>query len=185
MKQETTPYYSYKIGELTKGCKLCVQGKKLVLFVTGICGVGCDFCPVSNTKHQKDDVYADEWKIDKDSDIIEEAKAINAKGAGITGGDPLVKVDRCVKYIKMLKKEFGSHIHIHLYPPLQLVTKENLNNLYDAGLDEIRFHIENDKNKLWKRIELANAYDWDVGVEIPVIPGKENKLIKLTDSNAQ
>jgi len=174
-----TKFYSYLVGDMPKGCALCVQGKKEVIFITGLCSVGCDFCPVSDTKHQKDDVYADEWKIDKDEDIISEAKAINAKGAGITGGDPLTKVDRCVKYIKLLKKEFGDHFHIHLYAPLQLVTKDNLNKLYDAGLDEIRFHLDLDNDKLWKRIELANSYDWDVGIEIPVIPKKETKIKKL------
>ncbi len=174
-----TPHHSYKVGEMPKGCKLCVQGKKLVLFITGICGVNCDFCPVSDTKHQKDDVYADEWKVDKDEDVIEEAKAINAKGAGITGGDPLVKVDRCVKYIKLLKKEFGDHFHIHLYAPLNLVSKDNLDKLYESGLDEIRFHPNLDDNKLWKRIELAQNYDWDLGIEIPVIPKKETKIKKL------
>tara|TARA_Y100000034_G_scaffold24312_3_gene28334 strand:- start:1157 stop:2272 length:1116 start_codon:yes stop_codon:yes gene_type:complete len=174
-----TPYHSYLVGNLPKGCKLCVQGKKLVLFITGICTTGCEFCPVSDTKHQKDDIYADEWKIKNEKDVIQEAKLINAKGAGITGGDPLVKVDRCVKYIKLLKKEFGNHFHIHLYTPLTLVTKDNLNKLYDAGLDEIRFHPNLESNKLWKRIELAQNYDWDVGVEIPVIPKKETKIKKL------
>ncbi len=181
MKPKKTPYYSYSVGDLAKGCKLCVQGKKLVLFITGICGVGCDFCPVSDTKHQKDDVYADEWKIDKDQDIITEAKAINAKGAGITGGDPLVKIERCVKYIKLLKKEFGNHFHIHLYAPLNLVNKENLEKLYEAGLDEIRFHPNLKNKKLWKRIELAQDFNWDIGIEIPVLPNKEKQIIKLID----
>jgi pyruvate formate-lyase activating enzyme-like uncharacterized protein len=38
-----------------------------------------------------------------------------------------------------------------------------------------------DKPKEWKRIELAKQFKWDVGVEIPVIPGKKTKTIKLID----
>ena len=33
---EKTKFYSYKNGELPRGCQLCVQGKKLVLFIESI-----------------------------------------------------------------------------------------------------------------------------------------------------
>ena len=36
-----------------------------------------------------------------------------------------------------------------------------------------------DKQKEWKKIELAKKFKWDVGVEIPVIPGKKKETIKL------
>ncbi|MBW3004407.1 radical SAM protein [Candidatus Woesearchaeota archaeon] len=176
-----TSFYSWKKGKLPKGCAYCVKGEKLVLFVTGLCPNKCFFCPVSEKKCGKDVIYANEWKITSPKDIIEEAKLTKAKGAGITGGDPLVKLDRTVKYIKLLKKKFGKKFHIHLYTPLNLVTKEKLSKLHKAGLDEIRFHPMLDKQKEWKKIELANKFKWDVGVEIPVIPGKKKETIKLID----
>lgn len=174
-----TCFYSWKKGKLPKGCAYCVKGQKLVLFLTGLCPNKCFYCPVSEQKSGKDVVYANEWKITSPKDIIKEAELTDAKGAGITGGDPLVKLDRTVKYIKLLKKKFGRNFHIHLYTPLNLVTEARLKRLYDAGLDEIRFHPMLDKPKEWKRIELANKFDWDVGIEIPVIPGKKKETIKL------
>lgn len=182
MKTTKTLYYSWKAGELTEGCKRCVEGEKLVLFVTGLCSSRCDFCPVSDRKLYKDVIYANErpLKDENESDaIMEEAKACDAKGAGMTGGDPLVRLDRTIKYIKLLKKEFGKEFHIHLYTPLKLVNEKNLLRLYESGLDEIRFHPKLDKGAEadWPKIMLARnkKFKWKVGVEIPVIPGKENE----------
>jgi hypothetical protein len=59
------------------------------------------------------------------------------------------------------------------------VRKQHLARLFKAGLDEIRFHPDIAEDKLWHRIELAKRFDWDVGVEIPVIPGYEKRTVKL------
>ena len=112
---------------------------------------------------------------------IKEAKLCSAKGAGITGGDPLVKLWRTTLCIKELKKEFGKDFHIHLYAPLNLVTKDALKKLYRAGLDEIRFHPKLDSDKEWSKILWAKEFDWDIGVEVPAIPGKEKQSKGLID----
>jgi pyruvate formate-lyase activating enzyme-like uncharacterized protein len=174
-----TPYHSYKLGNLPKGCQLCVQGAKLVLFITGLCPRSCYFCPISDKKYKKDVTYADEWPVTNIHQIIDEAKLIDAKGAGITGGDPLCKLWNTLFSIRTLKKEFGKKFHIHLYTSLNLINEKNLNSLYKAGLDEIRFHLDLDNDKLWNKIKLALKYDWDIGVEIPVIPKKEKALKKI------
>jgi len=176
-----TRYYSYKIGTLAKGCKLCVDGYKSVIFATGLCARHCYFCPISDKKRNKDVVYINEWPTKKEKDIMKEVSLCSSKGAGITGGDPLVKTDRCVKLIRLLKKRFGKKFHIHLYTPLNLVDEKKLEKLYKAGLDEIRFHPELDNDKEWNKILLAKKFDWDVGIEIPSIPGKEKETKKLID----
>jgi len=174
-----TPYFSYKIGSLPKGCQYCVKGEKLVLFVTGLCPRNCVYCPISDKKHQHDVTYANEWPTSEIKEIIREAEFCGAKGAGFTGGDPLVKINRTVTYIKALKKHFGKAFHIHLYTSFDLATEERLSLLYHAGLDEIRFHADIEDNNLWNRIELARKFKWDVGVEIPVIPGLKKETEKL------
>ena len=176
-----TKFQSYKQGDLPKGCQYCVKGKKMVVFITGLCGKGCYYCPISDYKKDNDVVFANEWEISSFNDVIKEAELTEARGAGITGGDPLVKVTRCVDYIVNLKKRFGSKFHIHLYTPTRLVNEEKLKRLYDSGLDEIRFHLDLDSDSEWNRIELATSYDWDVGVEIPLVPGKEDMIKKMID----
>ncbi|MBU0457222.1 MAG: radical SAM protein [Nanoarchaeota archaeon] len=174
-------YYSYNIGQLPEGCRYCVKGEKLVLFITGICPRKCYFCPVSDQKYQQDVIFANERKVTEFNNVIKEAKLMKAKGAGITGGDPLAKLDRTLEYITLLKKEFGKEFHVHLYTSLNLVDEDNLKKLYQAGLDEIRFHLDLDNNKFWKRLESAKKLSWSVGVEIPLIPDKEKETKKLID----
>jgi pyruvate formate-lyase activating enzyme-like uncharacterized protein len=181
---EETKWHSYCTGKLAKGCAMCVQGRKLVLFITGLCGQKCWYCPVSEHKFGSDVVYANEWKLanpDDPKELIKEAELTGARGAGITGGDPLVKMDRCIQYIKLLKEKFGKNFHIHLYTPLQLVTEERMKALYEAGLDEIRLHPHVHDQSWWERINIPLKYNWDVGIEIPAVPGKEEETKKLID----
>jgi uncharacterized protein len=175
-----TPYYSYATGRLPKGCRLCVQGRKSVLFVTGICATRCYFCPISDKKYQKDVVYINEWPTNRRKNMITEIEMCSSKGVGITGGDPLSRLSRTLSFIKSLKKHFGPDFHIHLYTPLTLVTKKALARLAAAGLDEIRFHPSLEKPDEWDRLKLADLR-WKVGVEIPVIPGKEKETKGLID----
>lgn len=181
---KNTAYYSKKCGGLAKGCKQCVKGRKLVLFVTGICGRNCWYCPISEQKMKKDVIYANEWKLKNEKDVstlLKEAELCSSQGAGITGGDPFCKAERTAKYIELLKKRFGPDFHIHLYAPLNNITLEKAERLYDSGLDEIRIHPDYDIQKNWDRFDILLNFDWDIGMEIPVIPGYEKKIKKVID----
>lgn len=172
-------HHNIRTGEMAKGCQLCVQGKKLVLFVTGVCGNGCDYCPVSDAKNHHDVIFANEMKVKTKDELFKEAEMMDAKGAGITGGDPLAVLERTVQYIKDLKGQYGKEFHIHLYTPLLRVNEHTLQKLYDAGLDEIRFHPKLDDPSEWHKLKLAKAFDWQVGVEVPAIPEHEKGLIDM------
>jgi pyruvate formate-lyase activating enzyme-like uncharacterized protein len=178
---EKTKFHSWKNGKLCKGCRLCVEGEKLVLFITGICPRNCWYCSLSEKKKNKDVIYANERPISNVNEAVEEARLCDAKGAGITGGDPLSKLDRTIEYIKKLKLEFGKDFHIHLYTSLDLVDENKLESLFNAGLDEIRFHPDIEDDRYWGRLNLAKKFRWKVGVEIPVIPGFKEKTIKLIE----
>lgn len=180
-KIEDTPFYSKKIGDLPKGCQMCVKGEKLVLYITGICPRHCWYCPLSEQRKDKDVIFVNEWKTDSKEDLIKEVELCSSKGAGITGGDPLSRLDRTVEYIELLKEKFGKGFHIHLYTSFVLVTEDNLRKLYDAGLDEIRFHPDLDDKSNWENVENALLFDWDVGIEIPCIPDKKREIFDVCD----
>ena len=178
-----TKHYSHKTGKLAKGCQLCVKGKKSVLFATGVCPRDCFFCPISDYKKNKDVVFINELEIkelelDK---LVKEIQISSSKGVGITGGDPLSKLNRTAGFIKLLKEKFGKKFHIHLYTSFIYGTDANLKKLVNAGLDEIRFHADLDYENLWKNIDNVKKFNVVAGIEVPVIPDKEKELLKLID----
>ncbi|MGM5480686.1 MAG: radical SAM protein [Nanobdellota archaeon] len=178
-------------GPLAKGCDHCVKGRKSVFFVTGLCHYRCFYCPISDDKRYKDIVKINEQFIstpDSKQGIdqaIEEIKLCQSSGVGITGGDPLLKLDRVCTYIKAFKEKFGSSFHIHLYTTLDHVTQEALLQLESAGLDEIRFHFNVQDILLWEKVHFAEGSSMDVGVEIPVVPGFKEKTKELISFCAQ
>ena len=64
--------------EDTQGCIQCQAGSKLVLFVTGKCHWMCDYCPLSENRREIDIMYANERPCNDFSEVIEEARAMNA-----------------------------------------------------------------------------------------------------------
>ncbi len=162
---------------LPKGCELCRLGGKLVVFITGECGDSCYYCPVSEGRFGKDVAYANEKVAKSPMDFVYEAYRMNALGAGITGGDPILRLDVVVEVTRALKDEFGEDFHVHLYTSGRYVTHDVLRELERAGVDEIRFHPVN--ADYLRAVEKALNYSFEVGLEVPSIPGREGELEEL------
>jgi len=174
-----TKYCSFKTGNLSEGCKLCVKGRKSVLFITGICPKKCFYCPISEIKKDKDVIYINELKTSKFKEISNEIDLCSSKGVGITGGDPLARISRTCRFIIKLKQKYGADFHIHLYTSLVLASEKKLKQLYDSGLDEIRFHPDLESEKFWNKASLFKKFNWDVGMEIPILPGLYDNTKRL------
>ncbi|MGD9963311.1 MAG: radical SAM protein [Thermoplasmata archaeon] len=173
-------------GTLPEGCVLCEKGAKMVLLVTGRCGRRCGYCPLSEKKKGKDVFYANERRIREVGEALEEAELMDALGTGITGGDPLIAVRRTADSIRGLKRRFGDDHHVHLYT--STTDKTRIDMVARAGLDEIRFHPP---VGLWKRLErtefadalkLSKRRGMAAGLEVPVIPGREDEARALVVS---
>jgi len=180
-----TKYESYLVGKLPKGCSLCPNGKKSVLYITGLCPNSCFYCPLSDTRNQVDKVWINEKEIHDIYNFektIEEIKLCKSEGIGITGGEPLVKLDRTIEYIKKLKNTFGKKFHIHMYTTMKLLTLDKIEQLYDAGLDELRVHpMIDDLGEIKKILTLRllaikKLYKKSFGIEIPVVPDKKEEI---------
>ena len=180
MKFERMDCGSVHNGPLAEGCKHCVEGGKMVLFITGRCDTGCYYCPVGLSKKGKDVIYANELCTRTKSMIIEEAESMDASGTGITGGDPLINTERTVDAIRMLKGHFGQDHHIHLYT--STMDMEKISAVVEAGLDEIRFHPP---LKQWAHMddtplrEIVRNLTIDVGIEVPALPDHKEELDAL------
>ena len=179
---KSTKYSSYVSGKLPVGCELCVKGRKMVLFVTGLCSRGCEFCPLSKLRKNVDKIYANECEVKNFEEIVKEIKNSGAKGCSITGGDPLLKFDRTLDLAKKLKKMFGKKFHIHIYLSTRLVTEEKLKKLSEF-IDEVRFHPDFEKPLKEELSKIKTATKFfkrkNVGIEIPMFPDKIEKIYEL------
>lgn len=180
-----TPYSSYCINGIAQGCKYCVRGEKLVLFISGKCSRNCWYCSLSKKRKDKDITWANERICENAKHAIEEAIGSRATSAGITGGDPFLFMARTLEYAKALKNKFGKSLHIHIYLPTKLLTKDKL-AIFSEYVDEVRFHPEfliNNNPKLINqdinKIKQASLfYDKkDIGIELPMIPDKKQEIL--------
>lgn len=168
---------------LSRGCILCHQGAKLVLFVTGRCHRTCWYCPLSSERKGTDTVYANDRPVDIPGQIIEEAENMSALGTGVTGGEPLLCLDKVTAYCRLLKDHFGPEHQIHLYTA-KAPTDGDLAAMQGL-VDEIRLHPP---QECWDKIaeteyivsaQHAKAMGFDIGIEVPALPGLEHLAAAL------
>ena len=169
-----------ELGE-AEGCVQCQRGSKLVLFVTGKCHWGCDYCPLSDNRRESPDMFANERRCRDWSEVIEEGRAMNATGTGITGGDPMLDMEKSLEAIRQLKSAFGPEHHIHLYTSIPF-NPVNCARFADAGLDEIRFHLLDGSLQRYREvIDECHRMGINVGVELPCEPDKADSLFDLLE----
>ncbi|HWQ65838.1 MAG TPA: 4Fe-4S cluster-binding domain-containing protein [Methanospirillum sp.] len=172
-------------SRLSAGCTLCFEGAKLVLYITGLCGRSCWYCPLSQQRKDRDVIYANEHQISSPEEMIVVAHKMSALGTGITGGEPFLVIDRLVEYTSRLKKEFGKEHQIHLYsgipPSYDILTR------ISGLVDEIRLHPpqENWKSiigsQFHESVKNARKMGFDIGFEVPSLPGIEDLVPILDD----
>ena len=160
-----------------QGCALCDQGAKMVLFITGLCERSCWYCPLSQERKDKDNIYANEHQIMSPDEMLIVAEKMSALGTGVTGGEPFSVLDRLVEYTSVLKETYGNDHQIHMYSGIA-PTKEDLEQI--VGLvDEIRLHPP---VELWDDIsdteyaisvDLARSLGFHIGFEVPSLSGLE------------
>ena len=187
VESKSNTFYIKNKG-IPKGCQQCLKGTKAVLFLNGICQnpEHCWwYCPISEKRKGKNDTYINEIQIYSKEQILNELKAINAKGMSITGGDPLFEpnLKKTLEYINFVKNNKGNKFHIHLYTNGLNFNEEIALKLAQVGLNEIRF---NPSKKNWSVIKYALNKGMIVGAEVPVIPEVEyldnlKKLISYLD----
>jgi pyruvate formate-lyase activating enzyme-like uncharacterized protein len=167
---ETFPWGSLALGPISPGCRLCHAGRKLVVFVTGECHSSCYYCPISAERRGRDILLANERVILKEAEeLVDEARISDSWGASFTGGDPGLVPDRVLRVAALLRKEFGSDYHMHVYVrPSEVLTQYF--KTWANYIDEIRFHVRN-KREL-DLVAPALLHHWSVGLEVPVFPLK-------------
>lgn len=155
----------------------------MVLFVTGRCRRTCWYCPLSRERKGRDVIFANERQVSSPAGAIEVAESMSALGTGVTGGEPLLELDRVVDYSRSLKEHFGPNHQIHLYTGL--APDETTLRRLQGLVDEIRLHPP---YEVWPHIldtefarsaVLAREMGFLIGIEVPALPGIEDLAVTL------
>jgi uncharacterized protein len=165
--------------DMSPGCRLCHEGNWLCVYVTDMCNKDCYFCSQKKSKKGFSGIraFTTEWLSFDDADeLVSYLKYWDIKGLGISGGEPLLVMDKVVNLISCARKRLGKQAYIWLYTNGELVTREKLLRLKKAGLDEIRFDLVASGYDL-KPLRLAAGIIDTVTVEIPTIP-KDKEILE-------
>jgi pyruvate formate-lyase activating enzyme-like uncharacterized protein len=160
---------------LSRGCVLCHQGAKLVLFITGRCLRTCWYCPLARERKGHDVIFANDRKVTSPEEAVHEASLMSALGTSITGGEPLLEMERVVEYTRALKHAFGPDHHIHLYTAM--VPEEGMLCSLQGLVDEIRLHPPPEEwpvitdSPYLEGVRRAKALGFSAGFEVPALRG--------------
>ena len=82
------------------------------------------------------------------------------KEISFTGGDPLLRINKCLDYAKLIKDEYSGH-HVHLYTGSTHKKVKELGKL-EGYVDEVRFHVKNEE-EVYDLKSILNM-DFDFGI---------------------
>lgn len=165
---------------LSPGCSSCATGSWSCLFINGRCNVSCFYCPTS--QDETEGPLSNGILFATPEDYAEYVALFEFSGVSVSGGEPLLTLDRTLAYLSAVRRRCGNAVHLWMYTNGTLLTKDNVSELQDAGLDEIRFDIGASNYDL-ARLHLAVGVIPTVTVEIPAVPEEEvllrNKLVEM------
>ena len=158
---------------LSPGCRTCASGGWSCLFINGRCNASCFYCPTS--QDDTGDPLTNGIPFATPEDYAEYVALFGFTGASISGGEPLLTLDRTLAYLAAVKRRCGPAVHLWMYTNGTLLTREIAEELRCAGLGEIRFDIGATNYNLSK-LHLAVGVIPTVTVEIPTVPEEEDLL---------
>lgn len=165
-----------KLGPLSPGCVICGEGGWSCLFINGKCNCRCFYCPTD--QNEIGVPVTNRIPFDKPSDYADYVHYFDFRGVSISGGEPLLTLDRTLKYLKAVRRKMGDCLHLWLYTNGTLLTREIVQKLQDEGLNEIRFDISAKGYEL-ERLQMAVGQIPIVTIEIPAIPEDMEKVSNL------
>jgi pyruvate formate-lyase activating enzyme-like uncharacterized protein len=165
---------SIYLNRISPACLACQTGVgSATFFVSLKCHRNCYYC---FNPYQEN--Y--EFFLTHKRDLVQELEEIRlshqkVKHLALTGGEPLLFKQDALAFFAYAQEHFPK-AYTRLYTSGDHADAQTLEQLRDAGLDEIRFSIrmydlEKGQRHVFDRIFLAKAYIPHVMVEMPVLPG--------------
>jgi len=128
-------------------------------------------------------MYINDVPVKHLSTIIHEVERCLSCGVAITGGEPLLVIDRVLEVSRFLKEYFGPDFHIHMYTNIRVLDRRRAQLLAQCSIDELRIHVlspEVVQAKLHLLKYMAKLH-FDLGLEVPVLPGLEDVIMQIVE----
>jgi pyruvate formate-lyase activating enzyme-like uncharacterized protein len=173
---------------LSPGCQSCKDGRWICIFPSFACNAQCKFCPrLTEGMVEKPPMSQVEldlllMKIDAHKD--------NISGISVSGGELFFKgYDIAKELIKRVNKNYP-HIYLWAYTNGIAATPDNMQELRDLGLEELRFNLAatDFRQDIIDKVRdyAVKIFPW-VSVEVPIYNESfhhlinREKLKELTD----
>ena len=169
-------YYIGDDARFPKGCVSCLMGSGLsAIRKTNRCNAACPFCYDYGVLDQIPPIGEGMWEIGgtrfREEDI-ELLLSIQKKPSGVAYVylEPFMEIE---KYYGIISKLNKAGIYQHLYTNGISATEEQLKELGNAGLNEIRFNLGASicSDTVLKHLAIAKKYIPHVGIETPMTEG--------------
>lgn len=169
-------------GDISTACVACTGCPTSATYYFSLkCSRKCYFCFNPNQMDY-------ELHLRENRDWRAEFDAVSAAGTAmthvaLTGGEPLLDPAETLAFFSEAHRRWPD-AHLRLYTTGDFLDEALLEQLVDVGLSEIRFSIKLDDpddeiDGTLDTIRMACGHDLDVMVEMPVIPGTEERMREL------
>ena len=169
-------------GELCGACDACRTGMGSYTGILSLmCHRNCFFC--FNPNQEEFGEYADAMKDWRGELQRLHRRSPDMRYIALTGGEPLLHREDCAEYFRTARM-LWPEASLRLYTSGDLLDESMLEQLREAGLEEIRFSIKPDdtperSEKVWRNMALARDRLPRVMVEMPVMPDAGEEMTAL------
>lgn len=176
-------------GTPSPGCAACKANRWVTIFVGKACNAVCAFCPQPPKPKLGDPDDGDEvlptsfgkmpW-TEVFRRVTTAAREGKLDSVGFSGGEPLMYVDRIVRFATQIGEAVPS-VYLYAYTNGILGKPETYAVLRDAGIRELRFDLAatDFSAHVIENMSTAHQYFERVGIEIPALPEVVEPLRQL------
>jgi len=173
--------HKYKPGMYPKGCEYCAKKEKVTFYITFKCDYKCFYCSVPSEFKNTERMMVGKIPVKDINEAFGHIKKY--KCVAISGGEPLIYVDKVMDIIKRAKK---NNIYTYLFTDGSgrgRLTPSLLNKLVSAGLDEIKMSAklkEDGKTLLFDPYEIVKDSPIPIHAEFPMLPNLIDEVYDFT-----
>lgn len=167
-------------AHIQRAVSIVLKEKKLLFTMTFKCDFKRFYCSVPSEFRNTEKMMVGNIPVKDIDEAFEHIKKY--KCVAISGGEPLIHVDKVLNIIKRAK---DNNIYTYLFTDggsRGRLTLSLLNKLADAGLDEIKMStkLKDEKTLLFDPYKIVKNSPIPIHAEIPMLPNLVNEIYDFT-----